>query len=289
MGLSVSKSPSEAPRTTHTSRRMQVFVQFHIPKTGGESVNSWFRLHAPSNRYLRVQSEKDFNAALGTVQQALANSNSTNSTRIYIEVHAGTAPSWQSLQGPSGRLHALRRQPGLELTTFTVLREPISWVISAYNYVCGGVQHEKACSAGRHDVASMSRTLRSNPQCAYLLYGWSGWTLSPGPSPSEELCSTVLSSLRHNMDFVGHSDCLDAIFSWLSSRMQLGAVLHPNSSDLHTNEGPGHYRTPVGWEPVTAGQLTFTVSERLRNLTWLDHRMYNAFSSKACSPTVRLR
>ena len=99
MGLSPSKSPSEAPRTTHTSRRMQVFVQFHIPKTGGESVNSWFRLNAPTYRYLRVQSEKDFNAALGTVQQALASSTSTNSTRFYIEVHAGTDPSWQDPPG----------------------------------------------------------------------------------------------------------------------------------------------------------------------------------------------
>ena len=171
-----------------------------------------------------------------------------------------------------------------------MLREPVAWVISAYNYVCGGVQHERTCSAGWHDVANMLRTLRSNPQCAYLLHGWGGWTLSPGPPAGEEQCSTVISSLRHNMDFVGHSDCLNATFSWLSNRMQLagtGAVSHSSASEVHANKGPGHY--PRGWAPVTVGQLTFAESARLRNLTRLDHRMYGAFRSKACSLTVRLR
>ena len=76
---------------------MQVFVQFHIPKTGGESVNSYFRMHAGRYTHLRVQSGEAFRAALGTVQKELATN--TSSMRIYVEVHAGTAPSWQSLQG----------------------------------------------------------------------------------------------------------------------------------------------------------------------------------------------
>jgi hypothetical protein len=61
----------------------------------------------------------------------------------------------------------------VKVVLFTVLREPLGWVVSAYNYMCGGGARYEDCSGGngrqRHVASNLLVNLRPNPQCDYLM------------------------------------------------------------------------------------------------------------------------
>ena len=124
----------------------------------------------------------------------------------------------------------------MRLVVFTVLRDPVAWVVSSYQYHCGK-KRERACDCGsskdRPCARGLSRArmiahLRPNPQCAYLVHGWMGFSRrspSRAAPPTRAECEAAAASLGAAADHVGRTESLGATLAWLGDA--LGAPAAP--------------------------------------------------------------
>jgi len=203
-----------------------VFIHFHIPKTGGESINSF--MNSAGFHRIRADSSETFTYAIRlfhriALERQMASISSSSDgalsefhpTKLFLEVHAGNAPSW--FEARKVLMHAKWKleEASIKTVLLTVVREPKLWAVSAFNYHCGGGQYEYC---GKHTATVLQTTMRENPQCNYLIYGWIGWRNSRGKTlPTEVQCQAVGTSLRHSMHWIGLASLLNSTFEFLKS------------------------------------------------------------------------
>jgi hypothetical protein len=184
-------------------------------------------------------------------------------TPIYVEVHAGTAPTFQALRS---QLAALRATGNVRVAV--TFRQPFAWAVSAYNYVCGQQKSEAACRPFAKSTNQLFQ-MGQNPQCSYLLRGWTGFSnkTRPGgykPVTAEE-CEQLVHAVQDEVDFVGTTEELDIFLRQVRETLGIPArnhSTHIKKSGSRTNEANG--------QGLSSRDLTLGDRVQLHTLSLLD-------------------
>ncbi|KAJ1459380.1 hypothetical protein M885DRAFT_613544 [Pelagophyceae sp. CCMP2097] len=192
-------------------------IFFHVPKTGGESVNLF--AVGLGMTYIRCTTRNEYDNALRKLRDAKTWDSPDRG--VLVEVH-GISDGPLSASPPAfvdaaRGLADLRSAVPVRLVVLTVLRQsPTNLLASAFEYFCV----KRNCGAKDHSVSSLLNVSRPDPQCAYLSDGWGGfnrWKPNAPPRPSANDCTLVAEALLREADHVGETEHLGATLALLAA------------------------------------------------------------------------
>ena len=161
--------------------------------------------HFASGRGRYNQIEKSIDKWL----QQTKTSHSSDDEVEFVEIHAGSCPSFMQLHQQVASWRKAAEAKGINFFSFTLVREPISFAFSVYNDLC---VMRGQCGGGLNAFIEMDWV---NKQTQFLNTGWSKFyqgrrrsnrTEDMGPSESE--AALLFTKMKSILDWVGPSECL---------------------------------------------------------------------------------
>mmetsp|Transcript_26067 Transcript_26067/g.43479 ORF Transcript_26067/g.43479 Transcript_26067/m.43479 type:complete len:340 (-) Transcript_26067:266-1285(-) len=184
-------------------QRGGIIIFFHVPKSGGTSVQENLR-KLPGINYNLITGYRKWNRIQPQMEKLCSSLPKDTTTRV-VEIHAGTAPTFLSLQKSLASWRKTAADNHVPYFAFTILREPVAWAISVYNH-CHAPGH--AGHAGKGYVArpltdeAFTERAMHNPQCNFLTRGFE-YGKANRTQPTIEECTGVQEGLLKNLDWVG--------------------------------------------------------------------------------------
>lgn len=234
-----------------------IFVFLHIPKTGGTAVRSYLMDQKPNETsYLGCwKGRKVTEASISDYCEH----GTPNKTIVVYEAHGGPpCLFYNMLSNKLGEWRELAEQNQVPFFAFTMVREPISWYQSFYNYFITTVG-QNVTEAGFFDDHHM----KANMQCAEL-FGIS-WRRIPAVQVSYSQCMDALALLKQQMDWVSTTDKFSTelipLISYLGNfeNRNLNVILPPAPRK----------------KKLVLGEFSEKGKEHLRNWTEWDVLLYN--------------
>lgn len=225
------------------NERGGIFVFLHIPKTGGSAVRSWL-LDRLSNEtsYLQIDSQNIDRASsyIGCWKgrgetktlSDYCEHGTPNKTIVVYEAHGGPpCLFYKQLSENLGRWRDVAKKNQVPFFAFTMVREPISWYQSFYNYYVRGKRN-----ATETDFFQDPH-MKANMQCAEL-FGIQWRKVRPATQVSFSQCVDALALLKNQMDWVSTTDTISAelmpLISYLGGfeNRKMGVIRprHPSGS-----------------------------------------------------------
>ena len=180
----------------------------HVPKAGGTTV----RLNLQKAEHVDYHFGRNKTSYLETVplvEKALVHG--TESGRVLVlEVHALDSPSLLQLKDRLSTWRVMAKQNGINVFFFTILREPLSYSLSHFNFFHVQRRNDsfEQCNATEADFLRLSL---DNPQCQFLASGERSMRLQKRlqRSVSVHTClDLVYETLIDTMDWVGTTEKL---------------------------------------------------------------------------------
>ena len=182
-----------------------------------------------------------------------------NKTIVVYEAHGGPpCLFYNQLSNTLGKWRELAKKNGVPFFAFTLVREPISWYQSFYNFFVTKVG-QNVTEAGFFDDPHM----KANMQCAEL-FGIH-WRTVPSIHVSYSQCMDALALFKNQMDWVSTTDKLSMELIPLIS--YLGRFENRNLSVIlpHTQQR----------KKLVLSEFSEKGKEHLRNWTEWDLLLYN--------------
>lgn len=187
---------------------------------------------------------------------------------VFMEIHT-LSPSLMNISDHLQSWRTSAKAHGMELFVFTSLREPLSWALSAFNYVHRNKVEELRMNA---NAARMNMVLRDlaqeNPQCSFLAHSWlylkhDRWL------PKEKDCDILFDAMKNQIDFVGttehHQETIEML-KYLFDLPKNITFIHENSSDnINANN-----MTSMKYEELTDESIQF-----LTDISLFDYKLYD--------------
>ena len=165
-GLEIQAPRYIHPRFFHRGQLKEnaVIIFFHIPKTGGMSITDNIALSS-NYQHLRAMGRRWERSKEIVDRMCSTPSSSTGRKTVLMEIHT-LAPTFMKLQDQLQMWRANATANGVELFVFTLLREPVSWAVSAFNY-----HYRYHHISGMRDATNeaLREVAQHNPQCSFLL------------------------------------------------------------------------------------------------------------------------
>eukprot|EP00934_Nitzschia_sp_Nitz4_P005460 Nitzschia sp. Nitz4//scaffold150_size53981//22060//22845//NITZ4_006677-RA/size53981-exonerate_protein2genome-gene-0.47-mRNA-1//1//CDS//3329537071//5450//frame0 len=184
------------------------FVLFvHIPKTGGttirHNIESFSHIDYVFGRNYSVYQEE-----VPRVEHIIQHG-TTNSTILFLEIHATTSPSFFQLRNRLRRWRDTARVNNVPVFFFTILRDPLDYALSHFSFFHLQQRNPtfERCNATEENFLRLSLW---NPQCQFLFRGESSLR-AQGPKQvmvSQQNCDDVQSHLWDLMDWIGTTEHL---------------------------------------------------------------------------------
>lgn len=293
-GIRSSSSSSPLPRMNHTTGGVIVF--FHVNKAGGTTLQYHLSRLGDDVVYTFAQGghSRKAKANLKFILSSLERwaTRTTAWHRIYIhEIHSSGNPSFADLYPKLRRWKASFRRRGIPFFAFTVIREPLSHLLSAFNFIC--IQNRRCHRFRRviqQQLANRSRRfhhdnaiggvddllLLSHPnlQCRYFVRQWLALAFDDEDdgAPTADECQTVYRDMTEFFDWVGRVEAFE------DTLRVLQGVLGGRRWNLTTHDDGGGRRnkTPQHLPGIVRdGDLTRDVRDRIyANLVDLDVSLY---------------
>jgi Sulfotransferase family len=246
----------------------------HVPKTGGTSFRKAFHGHDDviyefSNNRAKYEAIKD--RVDQWVTTAMTTSSALSNQKIKIlEVHARNNPTLLEIchQLQQWRETAARNQ--LPFFAFTILREPLSFAVSYFNYY-HGIQWEKRrfeyLPSEAMTEQNFVRTMHFNPQCLFLTRSEQAYQRNHPEmrqNLTKEECDKAFQCLQANMDWIGRTESLQNETIPLINSLMTGD--RNNTRVALENAGPKLFRR----QNISSDTL-----QHLQRMTLWDEEMYH--------------
>ena len=125
---------------------------------------------------------------------------------------------------------------GIDVFAFTMLREPVSWYKSAFNFIC--LQGTHHCGDVELSYNGLVASASSNSQYSFFVHGWSIPFLEQDeshPPVTAQERSQVRTQLKSNFDWVGTTENFEETMNVLRNRFpQIGPTVVKNKTHTHT-------------------------------------------------------
>mmetsp|Transcript_10952 Transcript_10952/g.21757 ORF Transcript_10952/g.21757 Transcript_10952/m.21757 type:complete len:370 (+) Transcript_10952:143-1252(+) len=200
----ITQSQSVRPRFNAT-----LIVFFHVPKTGGTSIQYNFNKLQGVN-YHFAPGRGRYNQIKKSIDKWLQQTRHSSDGEVeFVEFHAGSCPSFMQLHQQVASWRKTAEAKGINFFSFTLVREPISFAFSVYNDLC---VMRGQCGGGLNAFIEMDWV---NKQTQFFNTGWSKFiqgrrrsnrTEDMGPSESE--AALLFTKMKSILDWVGPSECL---------------------------------------------------------------------------------
>lgn len=254
-----------------------VIVFIHVPKTGGVSITDNIKRSPASMTYFvhKMGGRKAWKSGKAYIDQYFSNQTSTNGERrrsVFLEIHT-LSPSFMSMLDLLQAWRTSATENGMELFVFTTLREPVSWALSAFNYV-----HRQRVSELKKNpnAATINMALRDlaqeNPQCSFFAHSW----MYTKPQqhrwkPKEEDCDLLFDAMRRHIDFVGttehHQETVEMLIHLLG--------LPNNYTFIHENSAGTINDSSIRYNEMTNDTIQFH-----KDISLLDYKLHEDVQSE---------
>ena len=238
---------ARSPVLAREGLRTPALVYFHVPETGGETVNAFVKTLGDSfstrAQHVRVMSRNDWQGAL---VQLKALREGTSTRPLYVELH-GDSPTFQELRS---ELATLRSSHEGALQVAVTVREPFAWAVGAYNFFCGPspfLAFDRGCIPYTASVDQLLQ-MGPNPQCHYLTKGWNAHTHFTHATTTDrvtaEECEELAQAVQHEVDFVGTPEELPTFLERVRESLGFDATGPIDVNTVHVNKGKGGLMSP---------------------------------------------
>jgi len=202
---------------------------FHVPKTGGETIRESMSFYGIKQR-LRVTDDNTYRFFTEKLMSGWNDGTTKVEGNIFIEIHGSTNPQLFIQKLPEWRTSLA--SVGIKVFAFTMLREPLSWYISAFNFLC--VQGTSECGETAISHNGLVDSASPNPQCSFFMHGWSIPFLEQDkdhPPVTSNECYRIRQQLKRNFDWVGTTENFEETMTVMRNRFpQIGKTIVKNKT-----------------------------------------------------------
>lgn len=256
-----------------TMERKGGFVFFlHVPKTGGSTIRDALK-HSPDVQYYFVSGAKLFEEANRQALHYLRLRTKRPRPIFVLELHGRDSPNLLHLvQNSTLQLYRrMARQQNIPVFFFTILREPLSYAVSYFNFFHvqrGPTSYFQQVLPTEANLLELSLY---NPQCQFLARGEFSLRERIRQRPSVDECQRVKAALLDNMDWVGTTEQL--------SNETLPLLRHIFRKDRF--EFPSmRVSSKARNESIAISQLSSAAVTTLTQLSDIDAELYQAMQHK---------
>ncbi|CAM9410305.1 unnamed protein product [Hapterophycus canaliculatus] len=170
----------------------QTIVFFHVPKTGGESINElqraaftgWQEGYSWTSLRKTGLDLKQQEVHLRSMKPWLRES--PNQRHKLVEFHCGDALSFMQAREVLETMRLEHKKNDCGFFAFTMIRPPLDWLVSLYDDICHRRLrgHKDTCPQQASAAMTSKEEMLAYPHrdglVSYLTHGFKGWD-SPGP------------------------------------------------------------------------------------------------------------
>lgn len=250
--------------TSQPSASKGVIVFFHVPKTGGSTVGK--HIQGASHlgvKYIFSNGLREYKRVEAQIDSWIEKNVTLRRYQV-VEFHAGNSPSFVEIHQKLKLWRTQFAKLNVPFFAFTVLREPLSWTVSAYNYFCVKLREKNPCGEGPVSVDHFLDTSLHNPQCKFLTKGW-GYKFPNDmrrKMPNKDDCVALYNTILENFDWVGTLEKFDETAEVLTSI--LGCNVFQNATVQNENSE----------KEVGLTSLNKTAINHLEDILSLDYELY---------------
>jgi hypothetical protein len=257
-----------------------VVIFIHVPKTGGVSIVSNVKRGPVKMKYFLFINEKKKTWSLGKdyIDHYCSSPGTTYEEKqsVFLELHT-LAPAYMEIQDQIQAWRTNATTNGKELFVFTILREPVSWALSAFNYVHTKKVNELMTDPNTTTINTVMRSIaQENPQCSFLAHSWI-YPQAPDRrrwSAKKKDCDLLLNSLMSQIDYIGiterHQETLEMLRYLLDFPM----------SYTFTHENPAGVRNGKKNAYIKHDRLTNETIQYHKDISLLDYELYHSVQSE---------
>jgi len=265
---------------------------YHLNKAGGTSMYENLRL-LPNVRYYRAhhgEDEYERNIVKKITSLLEGERRFPHGKILVFEVHSGSTPSLgRTFYQLTSWKKSFREKFGIPFFVFTIVREPISHLISAFNYKCITQQnkcerlHKKSL---RKNVDGLLRLAHENVQCFYFLRRWKTLNeeFDKKDSPSLEECKSVYCDKMKNIfDWIGtlekYNETIDVLEKVLYGRNVTNSTFRSNFKIWNKSkfaDNSTFYRLKANKALLSLSSLNDTAIAYLKHKSSYDQMMYQS-------------
>ena len=259
-------------------KRDSVIIFIHVPKTGGTTIsnNIEFRSNTSMKLFTHIHGgRKMWRRGKDYIDNYLSRSRRTETENIkkgeqsvFMEIHT-LAPSFVTLQDQIQAWKHNATANGKNLFVFTILREPVSWSMSAFNhYFHGSIVNDLRANPNKTTANSvLVDYCQENAQCTFLFHSWQ----YPKPkshrwNPQKKNCDFVYTSLENQADFVGTTERIHDVTEMLKFLLDMPS----NFTFTHENSG----KTNSAGLYIGINEMSNNTLEYYKSMTSLDNDLY---------------
>ncbi|CAM9924387.1 unnamed protein product [Pylaiella littoralis] len=237
--LSVEDAEAPLSRPPWDPQGCQTIVFFHIPKTAGTPVllaakglKLWRKGYSLTS--LRRTGVSWKTQAKNLISIKPWSQESPKLRHRFVELHCGDAISFMEARETLKAMRTEHEENDCGFFAFTVIRSPLDWLFSKYNYSCYKYIEPSCPQKVSHEKMPLTEQMLAFPhrdgQVSYLTDGICQWA-SNGPV-DESTVNEVVSSLTSHLDHVALTEEVPELRKYLTKRFAApGGVLTPEVED----------------------------------------------------------
>jgi hypothetical protein len=255
-------------------RRGGVIFFFHVNKAGGLSLQHNIRRH-PNVNYIFAEGERTYKQITDNLEGWINGTAPYPKNTIHVmEIHSQQNPPFDYIYDDLMAWRAaFQEQLHVPFFAFTMVREPVSHLISAFNFICGQNQR---CQRYRWlpnlqmNVDGLLRIAHPNLQCRYFLRQWLALSEPERhyhPPLHEECRDVYQQKMRSFFDWIGTVEKYNETLQLLES------ILPPANFTANfekINETREQHKN------VNRSMLNESALYFLTNITSLDKQLYDS-------------
>jgi hypothetical protein len=272
VGKQLAVTPRVKKRLPDMSETGGVVIFFHVAKTGGTTIRSNVA-QMPGVRRLWVLDTPALFKNYTVEATSYLKGQPTDPTKpiLFLEFHGFRSIGMKPLHNAIEKWRAVAAQYNTSLFTFTVLREPVSFAVSNFNFF-----YAEPCSFGEKGCfwplwpateKSLVATASPNLQCLLLVKDHNTiFKNATRPDVKKRECVDIYEMMRQDMDWIGRTETLSTETEPLLAHVLLG-----NASKAAEMRVYNHNSLPA---QLKASKLSTAAIQYITNISQFDQAMY---------------